>query len=211
MFIDVPRIIDLVFTEGESRRQELKSSISWKDSVQRFKITKTILAMPNIPDGGRIIIGVEDNKGIYEPKGMIESDFQSFNQDDVCDHMGKYADPFVTLLLQKVTDGTKRFIVISIEEFEEKPVICKKDYSVEDEKGKKFSLRKGDICTRAIGTKPQSTKVTSHTDLRDIFDLAITKGVRKFLRQEREVGLSPNTLAGITDEGKFDEQLKDFL
>src|SRR5919198_307332 len=70
MTFDAPQIIEFVLTGGENRRQEMKESISWKDEITRFKITKAILAMSNIANGGRIIIGIVDNNGKYDDKTL---------------------------------------------------------------------------------------------------------------------------------------------
>lgn len=167
--------------------------------------------MSNIPNGGRIIIGVSDNLGVYTVTGMEDSHFQSFNQDVVCDHVGKYAEPFVTVQVQKVYEGEQRFVVMTVEEFEEKPVICKKNYTITTAKGEEFLLRNGDIYTRTIGTKPQSTKISSYSDLREIIDMAVRKGVKVFLMNAKQAGLSAEFTTVRSDEDRFNEQLKDFL
>jgi predicted HTH transcriptional regulator len=67
---------------GETRSIELKTSMSWNDIATQFKITKTIMALSNIRDGGRIILGVDQcQNGGFDPKGMALNDFDSFNQD----------------------------------------------------------------------------------------------------------------------------------
>jgi predicted HTH transcriptional regulator len=119
--MDVPDIIEFVLTGGENRHQELKGSLSWDDPLVKFKITKAILAMSNIQNGGRIIIGVSEVQGKYKPDGMTESDYASFNQDDVCDFVGRYADPYVNFSLQKVDNESKRFVVLTVEEFDAIP------------------------------------------------------------------------------------------
>jgi hypothetical protein len=68
----------------------------------------------------------------------------------------------------------------------------------------------GDICTRTRNTKPQSSKVTSFLDMKDIVDLAIEKGVRLFVERTNRTGLSPNVNSDQSDETKFMEQLRDF-
>jgi len=209
--IDVQFVTDLVLTGGENRNQELKASISWENELARFKITKTIMAMANISNGGRIIIGVQDDKGKYDPCGMTESDFESFNQDDVCDFVGKYADPFVNVQVFKVAEGHNRFVVITTEEFEKYPVICKKRYSAKNEKGEPSILENGDICTRTIGARPKSSKVTSSTDLRQILDLAIKKEVVTQIQEMSMLGVSITGAQVKTDEDKFKEQIEAFL
>lgn len=161
--MDVSDVVGFVKAEGENRHQELKQSISWNSETAKFKITKTVLAMANIQNGGRIIIGAAEIKGKFSAIGVTESDYESFNQDDVCDYVGKYADPYARFQLHKINDTSKRFVVLTIEEFEKSPVVCKKDYFLKNELGQvKSSLQMGDICTRTSGAKPESSKVKSH-------------------------------------------------
>jgi predicted HTH transcriptional regulator len=210
--MNVSDVTEFVSTGGENRHQELKQSVSWKDDKTKFKITKAILAMSNIQNGGRIIIGVAERNGKYYPEGMTESHYLSFNQDDVCDYVGKYADPYVRFRLHKIDDASKSFVVIKVEEFEETPVICKKYFPIMNQEGEqKVPLQSGDIYTRTSGSKPQSSRVMSYLDLREIVNLAIQKGVRSYIKQSNEAGLSANVIPDQTDEQKFNEQLKDFL
>jgi hypothetical protein len=142
----------------------------------------------------------------YDPEGLILSDFQSFDTDNIPDHVGKYASPYVTFRVEKIDNGKKTFILISIQEFDEFPIICKKACYVDD----KPELQVGDICTRTRNTKPQSSKVTSFLDMKGIIDLAIEKGVTLFVERTDRTGLSPNVNYDQNDEIKFMEQLRDF-
>lgn len=205
--MDVTGVIELIETIGKTRSQELKGSMNWNNQQTKFKITNSILAMSNIRNGGIIIFGANEMKDkTYDPVGLDLSDFQSFDIDNIPDHIGKYASPYATFRLEKIDNGNKRFIVISIQEFDEFPVICKKAYYMDD----KPELQVGDICTRTRNTKPQSSKITSFLDMKDIIDLAIEKGVRLFVERTDKAGLLSNVNYDQNDETKFMEQLSDF-
>jgi hypothetical protein len=54
----------------ETRHVEFKQSQPWNAGQMRGKITKTILGMSNIRDGGVIVIGVQRNaNGSYSQVG----------------------------------------------------------------------------------------------------------------------------------------------
>lgn len=205
--LDVRSIVDRIETIGESRNQELKSSMDWNDENTKFKVTKAILALSNVRDGGILIFGAEEKQDkSYDSKGMTISHFQSFDKDHIADHVGKYTSPYATFEVEKIDDSNKRFIVISVDEFAESPVICKKAYYVAG----KCQIQEGDICTRTRNTKPQSSKVTSYLDMRDILDLATEKGVRLFVERSTRAGMFKVGGSDEEDKEQFKRQLADF-
>lgn len=176
----VSEIIELIHSIGEGRNQELKGSMNWNTEETKFKVTKAILAMSNIRSGGVLIFGAEESSyGKYQPVGVSLDDYESFDSDNLADHVGKYTRPYAKFHLEKVDNGNMRFVTILVEEFDEFPVLCGKPYFISG----RCELREGDICTRTRNTKPQSSKVTSYLDMKDILDLAIEKGVRLFVQR----------------------------
>ncbi len=119
-------LYDIVFHGREERNIEYKSSVSWNDPKIKAKISKCILAMSNIRDGGYLVIGVNDKA--FDPVGMTKEDFDSFNQDNINSHIANYADPFVDITVFSEEHEGKKFIIIRINEFHEIPIICKKDF-----------------------------------------------------------------------------------
>ena len=199
--------LDDIETIGETRNRELKRSMNWNDEHTKFKITESIMAMSNIRDGGMIIIGVEQDKNKkINPTGMSDSDYDSFNYDDVCDHVASYVDPHATFNLEKKEADKKKFIVISVNEFDQTPIICKKAYWVDG----KCVLNEGIILIRTRNSKPQSSKIMSLTDMQDVIGLATDKGLKSFVEKATQAGLSLDT-SRINDEAKFQKQISDFL
>ena len=43
----------------EERNLEFKCSMSWADASTKAKLTKSVLAMANLRDGGHVVLGVE--------------------------------------------------------------------------------------------------------------------------------------------------------
>jgi hypothetical protein len=90
-------------------------------------------------------------------------------------------------------------LFLTVSEFKEIPVICKRDGHAR--------LRRGAIYTRTY-RKPESAEIPSQTELREILDLAIEKKLRVFLRTASHVGITMST--GLSDSEHFDQQLGDF-
>ena len=67
--------------------------MSWHDEIAKFNITKTILAMSNIKDGGYIILAVEQEDNKFTWVGMEEEHARSSNFDLVSSQVAPYADP----------------------------------------------------------------------------------------------------------------------
>ena len=125
--LDEALIDYLIFHGREERNLEYKRSMNWADIDTKVKITKAAMAMSNIPDGGYIVIGVTKNGEVYEPDGMQEIHSDSFKQDDVMTWINEYADPYVELIVTFADRSSKHFVIIEVLEFDELPVVCKKD------------------------------------------------------------------------------------
>jgi len=159
----------LIFHGREERNLEYKQSMSWVEIATKVKVAKSAMAMANISDGGYIVIGERKIGEVYEPEGMQEDHANSFKQDDVMEWVNKYADPYVELILQCDQRDGKRFVVIQIQEFDELPVVCKKDGE---------HLKRGDVFTRSR-RKYETARVGSQTEIREILDLAVDKEIRR--------------------------------
>lgn len=190
---DISQIIELA---DEFRNVEFKQGASWNDL--KYKITKCILAMSNIKDGGTILIGMEreDDKG-YIAEGVSESDLESYqDKDAIKEFVANYADPYVNFEIEVEEFHKKKFIKINVSEFEELPVICKKPYP--------SVMKEGSIYTRSKGNKPETIEIPSHIEMREVIEMAIDKGNRKLTERGYTMKLVKQT------EQLFDEQSEDF-
>ena len=80
------------------------------------QVVKAILGMSNRRDGGKVIIGVEDNQGALNPVGLSESDLAGWNYDAVADQVARYADPGATFTLEVNEYDGNGYIVLVVEE-----------------------------------------------------------------------------------------------
>lgn len=198
-------LLELVKSGREERNLEYKASKDWKDPTTKAKITKTILGMANIRDGGVIVLGVEEIKdqSRFNFKGMLPEHLGSYNHDNIASHVGEYADPFVEFTVRHVEDDNKTFVVIQIKEFSELPVLCKKS-------GKE-NLRKGALYTRRKGGKNETIEVPTSTEMREILDLAVDKNTRKFHERisRSRIPIPIQKPKEPDDSGLFEEQIED--
>jgi predicted HTH transcriptional regulator len=199
----VERYRPIIYAEREDRNREFKRSFAWtrRESGETMaKVTKTILAMSNLRDGGHIVIGVEEipgSGGRYEPKGVTHEHLQAFSHDDVADWVRDYADPPALFDCSVVTLDGMDFFVIAVSAFEEFPVICTRSYAE--------VLSEGAVYVRSRSGRPRSEPVSRYVDMRELLDLAVERGVRRFYQMQAIV-FHP----GPSDAERFEQQLGDF-
>lgn len=195
----MPRIEELaalIDLGREDRSLEYKESRPWDDF--KNQIAKTALGMANIRDGGTIIIGVSQRSGNLVAEGMSRNDIDTYEVDDIQAYVNRFADPYVRLEMYIVPRNGQRFIVMVVHEFDEIPVVCRRNG---------VGLRQGSVYTRSY-RMPETCEVPSQTEMREIIEMATDKGVRRFLERSRRAGLLTGGTVEPTDTDKFDEELE---
>lgn len=194
--------IQIIGLRHELSGVEFKSPGPMTNSRLVAQVVRAILGMCNRRDGGAVIIGVEENQGVPNPVGLAEGDLAEWNYDDFADQVARYADPSASFGMEvKEYDGNS-YLVIEVEEFSDILVLCKRSYD---------DVLQDGACYVRPRRKPETSSIPTQADMRDLLDLAIEKGVTRFLERARRVGLfSEQSLEPlITDQERFDEQLGD--
>jgi predicted HTH transcriptional regulator len=182
----------------EGRNIEFKGGMPWSNPEFRAKITKSILAFSNVRDGGAIIIGVEEpSDGVFDLVGVETQVVKTFSEEDVAAHVAEYADPYTKFTVQKLSLDDRVYVVVEVAEFDEIPVICKKDGP--------SKLRKGATYTRSYRI-PESVEVPSQVEMREILDIAAEKKLRKHYEMQRRVGAPSEVGAEVSDDARFAAQ-----
>ena len=188
----------------EAPGTEFKGSGCISDKQLFAQVTKAILGMANRRDGGRIIIGVEDDGGVLIPIGLSKANLDTWKYDDVSAKLAEYADPSVNYDLRTERHNDKDYVILYVGEFADIPIICKKDYPE--------VLRKG-ACYVRPRRKPETTEIPTQEDMRDLLDLAAEKRLRKNLERVSRAGgvIIPFQTAGrsVSPQELFDKQLGD--
>jgi hypothetical protein len=162
------------------------------------RIIRAAIGMANRRGGGHIVIGVNEERKQIFPVGLSDDELATWVHDDVTAKIKKYVAPFVTIELERIVVRGATYVVLYIAEFEEVPVLCDYDY--------KEDLIKGRIYVRSRG-KPETSELPSQVELRELLDLATDRGVERFLRRSRRVGLPTELPQGPSAGVQFDRQL----
>jgi len=188
---------DILQLGRELRNVEFKRSGSASDKHFFAVVARAMMALANIRDGGTIVVGVPDAAGEL-PVGGVEAEHQpSWNQDHVADRLSTYAQPSVSFTVEVQGHGGKQFVVISVDEFDEVPILCVRDFE--------RVLRRGGCYVRSR-RKPESVEVATQEDMRELLDLAVEKRLRRFLRTAQAADM---TVRGPTDADQFEQQIGD--
>jgi predicted HTH transcriptional regulator len=156
---------ELIEGGNETPRIEYKGPCEW--NVNTF--AKDILAIANIEDGGRIIIGVAEKGVSYERVGLTEQLVATFNYDTMRDQFASFASPHVKFSVASPQDKNGlQFVVITVNEFDEIPVICIKPSVPAGTKAPVIYYRNTD-------KKVESGPISNYHDLHNLLERSATK------------------------------------
>lgn len=164
----------------EFRGVEFKPSRPVTDRRAIARIAIAALGMSNRRDGGTIIIGVEDENNTLRPTGVDPQYLPGWNHNDLSAKLAEYADPYITFELQQLTLSDATFVVLNVDEFDEIPVLARREFE--------GIIRRGALYVRSFG-KPETTEVPTQAEMRELLDLATSKSVRRLLRDAQAAGL----------------------
>lgn len=191
---------ELLGRNHETPGVEFKGPGVRSDKQLFAKVVRAVLGMANRRDGGLVIVGVEDTGNQLNPTGLSAAELDTWDYDDIAANIATYADPSVTFERQVMQQSGSSFLILAVNEFEEIPVLCRKAYEPVLRAGACY------VRTRRI---PETSEIPSQTEMRDLFDLAIEKGVRKYVARSQAAGLSISGAPLPNDEDRFNEQLGD--
>jgi predicted HTH transcriptional regulator len=170
----------------EGQGFEFKGAASRADAAFLAQVTRAALGMANHRGGGLILIGV-DEAAAHQliPTGLTDEQRDSWNYDDVAAGFAAAADPRLAFDHEVVSYQGKEFVVLTVHEFDTIPVLCRAYFKSRD--GSQ-TLRNGALYVRSRG-KPETSEVPTQTEMREVLDLAIDKGLQAFLARVERAGL----------------------
>jgi len=170
-------IRELLAVRSETKNLDYKQSMNWRTATaeQKAALVKDTLAMANTQDGGKIIFGMRDSD--FEPTGLTDEEFESFDTTRFADLLNRYADPSFPCAVHKLTIDNKRFAVIEVPEFGVVPIICKADAN--DSQGHQM-LKRGATYIRT--NRAASEVVPDAETMRDLLNRAMVKRGDELLR-----------------------------
>jgi predicted HTH transcriptional regulator len=192
----------------ETNGVEFKGHGNRTDSAFLAGVIRATLGMANRRDGGLVILGVAPDS--LDPTGFDDDELKSWlNYDELAARVNEFASPSVRFDLEAPTFRGRRFVFIRVHEFDEIPILCSKDFHGPG-KGPPI-LRRGACYVRARH-KPETSEIPSEEEMRELLELAIDKGVRKFVTRAQKAGLFPTipgTPAAPSDEALFEKQIEE--
>lgn len=199
----VEEIEDILRVGHETPGFEFKGPGDRGDSYFFAKIARASLSLGNLRDGGYVIIGIDDeDPGALQP-GLEPVQLASWiDYDNVARKLAVYADPPLSFDLEGMTlSSGAQVVVIRVHEFADVPHLCAKGYE--------GVLRQGALYVRPRKA-PETSEVASSVEMRDVLDLGIEKGVRRFVQTAARAGLkvAPTDFAeaGPTDEERYEAE-----
>lgn len=195
---DFESLLDLGY---ETNGVEFKGPGARTDKPFHAKVVRAVLGMANRRDGGLVIIGVESTN--LEPVGLNDLDLATWSDYDVlAESLNSCASPNLSFDMEILSYKCRNIFILRIREFSEIPVLCTKDYC---DPGKTVpTLRRG-ACYVRSRHKPETAEIPSAQEMRELLELAIDKGVRRFVTRAQKAGMFPP--AHVSPESPSDEEL----
>jgi len=205
-------ISGILESPNESKSIEFKPSIPWPDNIDGIQqnnkvqeIIKSILAMSNSRDGGKIILGMEkDNSDRHILKGMEKYHLNAYDQDLIFEHVRNFGESEPQFQVLNIEYNSMNFIVFAVQSFTYAPVICKNKRHL-------TQLENAVIYIRT--DKPETKKITEPWEMKEILDLAIEKELDLFSSRMQRFFKTMSNLellkAKKDDYEKFKDELKD--
>lgn len=187
----------------EQRSVEFKGAGPRTNKQLLVQVIRAALGMTNHRDGGIIIVGIDENgEGQPQITGLSQEDLKTWGYDALADSLAEYADPTIPFDVEIVDYKSSKFVVIHVQEFIDVPIICKKSYP--------DVLRAG-ACYVRPRRKPETSEPPTHADMQDLLNLAIEKGVRRFISQTRVAGLAISSEKIATDQDYYNNQISELM
>ncbi|MDQ6948579.1 MAG: ATP-binding protein [Actinomycetota bacterium] len=193
---------DMLALGHEQRGVEFKGAGDSTDRAFRAKVIRAALGMANRRDHGYIVLGIDDAAPQSGGPGLTpERAAEWMNYDNVASWFGEYADPALRFeLAARRTHQDNDVVVIEVHEFEEIPILCKRDFDT--------TLKRGALYTRSHA-KPETSDTHQHAELRELLDLAVEKGLRRFVERAYRGGAILMPSERSRDIQLFSKQLGD--
>ena len=180
---------EIMTTPHESSGVEFKGPGLLSDSRLVAQTVKAVLGLANHRTGGAVIIGVRETANSFIPVGLSDAELQSWNFDAVADQIARYADPAVAFQLEIKQYDEKRYVVIDVFEFSDIPVLCKRSYN---------NILRNGACYVRTSRKPETSELPTQTEMRQLLDLAVDKGIRQLVDRAERLGFHVPRIPGLT-------------
>jgi predicted HTH transcriptional regulator len=163
-----------VLAAGESPNVDAKGPCAW-EADDAAKLCKDIIAMANRRDGGVLVIGKsEPERGCFRFDGLTPQQQATFETTRVAQWVNSRVSQPITIVCHRHEHDGKTFVVITVQEFNDVPIMCTSDCFAAPDRQKKL-LRAGDVYVRTENA--ETSTLQRPEDLRALIGLAVTKSL----------------------------------
>lgn len=204
--VDDSEIKELLALGHETRGVEFKQSGSSDDKAYMARVVKACLGMSNTVNGGRILLGADDGPTGPIPNGMCSAHRTTWSHDLVLPRISEYTDPRIELTVRQATVGGKGYVLLTIPEFPQIPILCAKDYP--------GILRKGACYVRTFRMS-ETTEIPTQQEMRSMIDLAVEKALGRYVETAGRAGVDLVSTEADRDQSAesdqaYDDQMEEF-
>jgi predicted HTH transcriptional regulator len=188
----------------EQRGVEFKGPGQRTKKAFMAKVVRAIIGMANKPGGGVVVLGINDDGTSLHPIGLAQEELATWKYDDLASSVSNYADPYVDFDVGVLQMDAGRYVVIEVRQFDELPILCKKDLTP--------TLRNGALYVRRRG-KNETVEAPTHVELREVINRAVEISARELMAKLirlRELAEVPEASVEAA-QVEFDREAGDLL
>ncbi len=158
---------------GESSYIDAKGPMTWDKGSQSASLAKDMAAFANSKDGGVLVIGKSENEsGQFEFTGLTDEQATSFETTKVATWVNNRFSPRISLVCHQHDYKEKRYVIVTIEEFSDVPILCTKSLDNPADP-KRPLLKKNTIYVR--NANAESAPLQTVDEFRELIGLATSK------------------------------------
>jgi schlafen family protein len=200
-----PEIIRYIETSGENDHIDAKGPMKWDGNSASASLAKDIVAFANSRDGGVIVIGKSEFKpGEFDMTGLTEEQANSFETTKVANWVNSRFSPSARLVCHIQQHNGKKFVVITVSEFDDIPILCTKSFP-DPANPKKHLLKDRTIYVRTANA--ESAPLGTVEELRTLIGLATSKRGNEMLSMFESMLRGRPLVRVASDEEQFEEEL----
>jgi len=180
------RTSEILATPNESRSIEFKDSFPWPETTDDLKnnqaaqqVIATILAMSNLQDGGRIILGVslDPISRLHVSEGMKKEHLVTYDHELIYTQARNFGNPEPRFETKLMVFSSKQFIVFRVSPTIVVPMLCR----IPGRDTKAYGhLENGGFYIRT--DKPETRHAQTPAEIREVMDIAIYREVQRQLK-----------------------------
>lgn len=172
--LDYAQFIELT-SSHEQRNLEYKDSFSWEKNMSdiQARTIRAVISMANIPDGGKVIIGIKEKNSKIEYTGLTQTQKDTFQDIDkiksqIDGYIHQYVD-FDIYVTEDEKDSNKWFVIIDVKEAKEYPLLTKRELKLTFGEHTERYIESNVIYSRSLASDNSSEKI-SQNELNEILN-----------------------------------------